>query len=55
MKVPFADGEEMRTEISSKFTREDLERTYVRVGLEMIGWWTDPDGLFALSLARRAG
>ena len=54
MEVSFADGEEMRTEISSKFTREDLERIYTRVGLEMIGWWTDPEGLFALSLARRA-
>jgi L-histidine N-alpha-methyltransferase len=54
MEVSFADGEEMRTEISSKFTRQDLERTHMRVGLEMIGWWTDPGGLFALSLARRA-
>jgi L-histidine Nalpha-methyltransferase len=54
MTIPFAEGEEMRTEISTKFTREQLERTYMRVGLEMVEWWTDPEGLFALSLARRA-
>jgi uncharacterized SAM-dependent methyltransferase len=44
----------MRTEISTKFTREQLERTYARVGLEMVEWWTDPEDLFALSLARCA-
>jgi L-histidine N-alpha-methyltransferase len=55
MKVEFADGEEMRTEISAKFTRKQLEAVYREVGLEIVDWWTDPDGLFALSLARRAG
>jgi L-histidine N-alpha-methyltransferase len=54
MEVEFADGEEMRTEISAKFTREQLEAVYREVGLEIVDWWTDPDGLFALSLARRA-
>jgi L-histidine N-alpha-methyltransferase len=54
MAVEFGPGEEMRTEISAKFTREHLERTYARVGLEMVEWWTDPDDLFALSLARSA-
>jgi L-histidine N-alpha-methyltransferase len=54
MDVPFAAGEEMRTEISAKFTRAQLERTFSRVGLELIEWWTDPEGLYALSLARRA-
>jgi L-histidine Nalpha-methyltransferase len=55
MEVEFADGEEMRTEISAKFTREQLEAAYREVGLEIVDWWTDPDGLFALSLACRAG
>jgi L-histidine Nalpha-methyltransferase len=55
MEVEFADGEEMRTEISAKFTREQLEAVYREVGLEIVDWWTDPDGLFALSLARRSG
>jgi L-histidine Nalpha-methyltransferase len=52
MRVEFAECEEMRTEISSKFTREQLEATYSEVGLELVEWWTDPEGLFALSLAR---
>ena len=55
MEVDFADGEEMRTEISAKFTRDQLEAAYRVVGLEMVDWWTDPDGLFALSLACRSG
>jgi L-histidine N-alpha-methyltransferase len=44
----------MRTEISTKFARDGLAGIYSESGLEMVGWWTDPDDLFALSLARRA-
>ena len=53
MQVAFDRGEEMRTEISTKFAREGLAGIYAESRLEMAGWWTDPDGLFALSLARR--
>ena len=53
MTVAFERGEEMRTEISTKFARPGLEGIYAEAGLEMTGWWTDPDGLFGLSLARR--
>jgi len=52
MLVAFDRGEEMRTEISTKFARDGLAGIYAEAGLEMAGWWTDPDGLFALSLAR---
>jgi L-histidine N-alpha-methyltransferase len=52
METRFAAGEEMRTEISCKFTRERLERIYTEAGLRMTDWFTDPDGLFALSLAQ---
>ena len=52
MRVEFAEDEEMRTEISSKFTREQLEAIYAEAGLELVEWWTDPEDLFALSLAR---
>ncbi|HEY8638880.1 MAG TPA: L-histidine N(alpha)-methyltransferase [Solirubrobacterales bacterium] len=54
MLVPFATGEEMRTEISTKFARPGLEGIYAEAGLELTDWWTDADGLYALSLARRA-
>jgi L-histidine N-alpha-methyltransferase len=52
MLVPFSAGEEMRTEISTKFVRPGLEGIYAEAGLEMTDWFTDPDGLYALSLAR---
>ena len=55
IRVAFARGEEMRTEISTKFARDGLAGIYAEAGLEMVGWWTDPDELFALSLARPAG
>jgi L-histidine Nalpha-methyltransferase len=55
LDVAFADGEEMRTEISTKFTRERLESVYAGAGLELRGWFTDPAGDYALSLAAPAG
>ncbi len=51
LTVRFAAGEEMRTEISSKFTRERLERVYLDAGLRPDGWFTDPAEDYALSLA----
>jgi L-histidine N-alpha-methyltransferase len=52
MRTHFSRNEEMRTEISTKFTRERIESSYADVGLELTGWWTDSEGLYALSLAR---
>jgi L-histidine N-alpha-methyltransferase len=52
--VPFAAGEEMRTEISAKFRREGVERELAAAGLVMTRWWTDPAGDFGLSLAQPA-
>jgi L-histidine N-alpha-methyltransferase len=46
----FAQGEEIRTEISAKFTQERLEAEFAAAGFAAAGWWTDPDGLFSLSL-----
>jgi L-histidine N-alpha-methyltransferase len=55
LEIAFAAGEEMRTEISTKFTRERLESVYAGAGLELAGWFTDAAGDYALSLARRTG
>jgi L-histidine Nalpha-methyltransferase len=52
LQVAFAAGEEMRTEISTKFMRPGLEGIYAEAGLELTDWWTDDDGQYALSLAR---
>jgi len=54
MTVEFADGEEMRTEISCKFTRASVEEMYADAGLRLVEWHEDPRGWFAVSLARRA-
>jgi L-histidine Nalpha-methyltransferase len=51
LDVAFDEGEHIRTEISCKFTEERLEREYAGAGLELIDLYTDPERLFALSLA----
>jgi L-histidine N-alpha-methyltransferase len=51
LEVDFDRGEELRTEISAKFTRDRLQADYAAAGLELAEWFTDDDGLFALSLA----
>jgi L-histidine Nalpha-methyltransferase len=53
LRVEFAAGEELRTEISAKFTRARIEADFQGAGLALDRWYTDRDGLFALSLARR--
>jgi L-histidine N-alpha-methyltransferase len=50
--IDLAAGEEVRTEISAKFRREGIERELAEAGFALDHWWTDRDGLFALSLAR---
>ena len=52
LEVSFDRGEEMRTEISTKFTRPRLEGDYAAAGLELADWLTDAGDRFALSLAR---
>jgi L-histidine N-alpha-methyltransferase len=54
LRVEFAAGEELRTEISAKFTRARVEADFKAAGLTLDRWYTDDDGLFALSLAARA-
>ena len=48
--LELAAGEEIRTEISAKFTRPRLETEFTAAGFAPAGWWTDPDDLFSLSL-----
>jgi L-histidine N-alpha-methyltransferase len=54
LSIEFAAGEEMRTEISTKFTYEKLASVYTEAGLTIDGWFTDADCDYALSLARPA-
>jgi L-histidine N-alpha-methyltransferase len=54
LTVHFDQREELRTEISAKFTRTRVQGDLAAAGLELVEWLTDADGLFALSLARPA-
>ena len=47
-------GEEIRTEISAKFTQERAWGDLRAAGLEPVAWYTDPRDWFALTLARAA-
>jgi len=52
LPVHFDAGEELLTEISSKFRRDGITAELASAGLELTHWWTDPAKLFALSLSR---
>ncbi|WP_447002920.1 L-histidine N(alpha)-methyltransferase [Saccharothrix isguenensis] len=55
LDVEFAEGEELRTEVSAKFRRDGVTRELGAAGFEVHRWWTDSEGRFALSLARAVG
>ena len=54
LTVRFAEGEEMRTEISTKFTRAGLEKSLRAAGFKQANFWTDRARDFSLSLWRAA-
>jgi L-histidine N-alpha-methyltransferase len=61
VSIPGADlsldlrrGDEIRTELSCKYTRPSLEDRLAGTGLKLEGWFTDPDELFAVALLRRS-
>ena len=51
LEVTFADGEEIRTEISAKFTRDAVERELTGAGLHLDEFFTDAGDLFGLAFA----
>jgi L-histidine N-alpha-methyltransferase len=55
LRVDFAAGEEVRTEISAKFTPERVTADFAAAGLELERWLPSAEDLFALSVARVAG
>lgn len=50
LSVSFREGDDIRTEISCKYTRESLEAGLPEVGLRLSRWFTDPQDMFALAL-----
>jgi L-histidine Nalpha-methyltransferase len=55
IEVPLEAGEEIRTEISTKFTPTRVERELAEAGLRLEEFWTDEAGMFGLSLSAPAG
>ena len=54
LEVRFAEGEELHTEISSKFRVEQVADELQAGGFVVEGTWHDPEGDFLLTLARPA-
>jgi L-histidine Nalpha-methyltransferase len=54
LEVALEQDEEIRTEISAKFTRERVRADFAAAGLRLASWLTDPQERFALSLAAPA-
>ena len=50
LTVDFADGEELRTEVSAKFRQDGLTAELTAAGFSVRHWWTDAEGRFALAL-----
>jgi L-histidine Nalpha-methyltransferase len=52
LELPFAEGEELRTETSAKFSETAVRDELAATGFEVVRFWTDPDRRYALSLSR---
>jgi L-histidine N-alpha-methyltransferase len=53
LTVDFATGEQMLTEVSSKFRQQGVVDELAAAGLKRSHWWTDPAGDFGLSLSTK--
>jgi len=53
LELEIADGEEIRTEVSTKFHLDGIVAELAEAGLELVDQWTDSAGDFALTLARK--
>ncbi|MGW6293338.1 L-histidine N(alpha)-methyltransferase [Streptomyces sp. NPDC055058] len=51
LAVDFAEGEELRTEVSAKFREEGVRAELSAAGFALSRWWTDEEDRFALSLS----
>ncbi|MFD6564037.1 L-histidine N(alpha)-methyltransferase [Micromonospora profundi] len=52
LTVEFAEGEELRTEVSAKFRPEGIAAELGAADFVASEFWTDPQGLFGVTLAR---
>jgi L-histidine N-alpha-methyltransferase len=54
LSLEFAEGDDILTEISAKFTADGIAAEMAAVGLRVLRQWTDPAGDFLLTLAAPA-
>ncbi len=54
LTISFAAGETIHTEISRKFTRDEIDATLRAAGFRLIDWYTPPNNYFAFALSRAA-
>jgi L-histidine N-alpha-methyltransferase len=54
LELDLAAGEEIRTEVSAKFTRPRITTELAEAGFELCDWWTDRGDDYALSLSVRS-
>jgi len=54
LELTLRRGQEIRTELSCKFTRATFEARLARTGLRLESWMSDAESLFALALLRRS-
>jgi L-histidine N-alpha-methyltransferase len=55
MVVDFAEGEEIRTEVSAKFRVDRVSQELAEAGFAMTEWWTDEETRFGVSLSIATG
>jgi L-histidine N-alpha-methyltransferase len=53
LELTLRRGQEIRTELSCKYTRPTFEARLARTGLRLESWLSDAESLFALALLRR--
>jgi L-histidine N-alpha-methyltransferase len=51
LHVPFAEGEEIRTETSAKFRPRGVRAELAAAGFDVVQWWTDSRQRYGLALA----
>jgi L-histidine N-alpha-methyltransferase len=54
LELRYRPGDEIRTELSCKYTRDSFKARLVGTGLRLGHWYADPEGLFACALLLRS-
>jgi L-histidine N-alpha-methyltransferase len=52
LTVRFAEGEQMRTEVSAKFRQDRVRTELADAGFDLRHWWTDEQARFGVSLSK---